>query len=130
VLNCYLDWHTEIPRAGRKRCLNTAGLLDCCSAGIGNAGEGNGVTELMSACAYNVKANGVGYYSFTKALTIKLGLLSWRTLFSVSELYQNVYYRAQYYLAQGIGNERYPAPIYLHLTRDSGFPRTIQLSVH
>jgi hypothetical protein len=62
-------------------------LLDCCSAGVANAGEGNGVRELMSACAYDVEANGVGHYSFTKALTIELGLLSRRLPFlSVSSI--------------------------------------------
>ena len=62
-------------------------LLDCCSAGIGNIGEGNGVTEVICACAYDVEANGIGHYSFTKALTIERRLLSWKESFSVSELY-------------------------------------------
>jgi hypothetical protein len=104
-------------------------LLDCCSSGIGGAGEGNGVTELMSACAFDMAANGVGHYSFTKALTIELRLLSRKRSFPVVELYTHVYCRAQSHMSQGIDNERYPAPIHLILTRDDHFPRSIQLSI-
>jgi hypothetical protein len=104
-------------------------LLDCCSSGIGDAGEGNGVTELMSACAFDVTANGVGHYSFTKALTIELRLLSKKRSFSVVELYTHIYCRAQHHIAQGVDNERYPAPIHLLLTQDDHFPRSIQLSI-
>jgi hypothetical protein len=104
-------------------------LLDCCSSGIGDAGEGNGVTELMSACAFDMTANGVGHYSFTKALTIELRLLSKKRSFPVVELYTHIYCRAQHHMAQGIDNERYPAPIHLLLTRDDHFPRSIQLSI-
>jgi len=38
-------------------------LLDCCSSGVANASEGNGVTELLCACPYDTRANGVGHYS-------------------------------------------------------------------
>jgi hypothetical protein len=104
-------------------------LLDCCSSGIGDAGEGNGVTELMSACAFDAIANVVGHYSFTKALTIELRLLSKKRSFPVVELYTHIYCRAQYHMAQGIDNERYPAPIHLLLTQDDNFPRSILLSI-
>jgi hypothetical protein len=104
-------------------------LLDSCSSGIGDGGEGHGVTELMAACAFDAIANGVGHYSFTKALTTELRLLSKKRSFPVVELYQKVYCRAQHHMPQGIKNERYPAPILLQLTRDNIFPRGIQLSV-
>jgi hypothetical protein len=104
-------------------------LLDCCSSGIGDVGEGNGVTELMSACAFDVVANGVGHYSFTKALTTELRLLSKKSSFPVGELYANIYCRIQYHLTQGVAGERYPAPIHLQLTRDDEFPRGLLLSV-
>jgi hypothetical protein len=83
----------------------------------------------MAACAFNTIANGVGHYSFTKALTTELRLLSKKTSFPVVELYTKVYCRAQHHMPQGIKNERYPAPIHLLLTRDDHFPRSIQLSV-
>jgi hypothetical protein len=92
-------------------------------------GEGNGVTELMSACAFDVVANGVGHYSFTKALTTELRLLSKKSSFPVGELYANIYCRIQYHLTQGVAGERYPAPIHLQLTRDDEFPRGLQLSI-
>ncbi|KAH7386366.1 hypothetical protein BKA64DRAFT_141824 [Cadophora sp. MPI-SDFR-AT-0126] len=104
-------------------------LLDCCSGGVSNVGEGNGVTTVISACAYDAEANGVGHYSFTKALTIELGLMSSRP-FSTGELHQNVYARTQHHMAQGVQNEQYPAPIHIELTRERGYPRSIHLSVH
>lgn len=104
-------------------------LLDSCESGVGNAGVGNGVTELMAACAFDVQANGVGHYSFTNTLTIELRLLSKKVSFPVVDLYTQVYCRAQHHMARGINNERYPAPIHLHLTRDDQFPRSIQLSI-
>ncbi|KAH9221906.1 hypothetical protein DL95DRAFT_191807 [Leptodontidium sp. 2 PMI_412] len=104
-------------------------LLDCCSGGVSNVGEGNGVTTVISACAYDAEANGVGHYSFTKALTIELGLMSSRS-FSTGELHQNVYARTQHHMAQGVQNEQYPAPIHIELTRERGYSRSIHLSVH
>src|SRR3954470_24394412 len=53
-------------------------LLDCCNAGTANTNEGEGVTELISACAFNSRTNGVGPYSFTNALVIELQDLSRR----------------------------------------------------
>jgi hypothetical protein len=104
-------------------------LLDSCSSGIGDAGEGHGVTELMAACAFDTIANGVGHYSFTKALTTELFFLSQKRSFPVVELYTRVYCRAQHHMPQGIKDERHPAPIHLLLTRDDLFPRGLQLSI-
>lgn len=104
-------------------------LLDCCSSGVANASEGNGVTELLCACPYDTRANGVGHYSFTHALTTELRLLSKKPCFSVGELYASIYTRIQSYLEQGIENERYPPPVHFTLTRDEPFIRGIELSV-
>jgi hypothetical protein len=92
-------------------------------------GEGNEVTELISACAFDIIANGVGHYSFTKALTTELRLLGKKGSFPVGELYANIYCRIQYHLTQGVASERYPAPIHLQLTRDDEFPRGLRLSI-
>jgi hypothetical protein len=109
-------------------------LLDCCASGTANASEGNGVTEVISACAWNQIANGVGPYSLTSALSIELERLSNRASFSIGELYRNVYLRTQSWMPEAITSdgrnvERHPAPIHLVLTQDSKKPRSIQLSV-
>jgi hypothetical protein len=109
-------------------------LLDCCASGIANTSEGSGVTEIITACAWNQIANGVGEYSLTNALTIELERLSSRRSFSVGELYRNVFLRTQSRLPtaraeDGRDWERHPAPIHLVLTQDSLRPRSIQLSV-
>jgi len=51
-------------------------LLDCCWSGVANDTEGNGVTELICACPFDGQANGVGHYSFTRALITELRFLS------------------------------------------------------
>jgi hypothetical protein len=102
-------------------------LLDCCASGTANSGEGNGASELISACAYNATANGVGPYSFTSALVIELTELSKKHSFSVGELYSNIFIRTQCRLPED-GRERHPAPVHLVLTRSTQFPRSIQLS--
>jgi len=109
-------------------------LLDCCASGTVNTSEGSGVTEIISACAWNQIANGVGPYSLTSALAIELERLSKRAQFSVGELYRNVYLRMQSWMPEwlteeGMNVERHPAPIHLVLTQDSQMPRSIQLSV-
>ncbi|KAH8753396.1 hypothetical protein BGZ57DRAFT_773945 [Hyaloscypha finlandica] len=109
-------------------------LLDCCASGVANTCEGNGVNEVISACAYNAIANGVGAYSFTSALVIELTRLSKKTLFSVGELYRNIFIRTQSRMPEdmpeeGREAERHPAPIHLILTQDSQAARSILLSV-
>jgi hypothetical protein len=51
-------------------------LLDCCASGTANTSKGSGVTEIITACAWNQTANGVGEYSLTNALVVELQLLS------------------------------------------------------
>jgi hypothetical protein len=93
-------------------------LLDCCHAGIANTNEGNGVTEVISACPYSSNANGVGPYSFTR-----------RAEFSTGELYNNIYCRTQIRLPDdGAGTERHPPPIHLVLNNDSKYRRSIHLA--
>jgi hypothetical protein len=104
-------------------------LLDCCHAGSANTNEGNGVTEVISACPYNSNANGVGPYSFTHALVIELEALASRAEFSTGELYNNIYCRTQIRLPEdGAGTERHPPPIHLVLSNDSKFRRSIHLA--
>jgi hypothetical protein len=105
-------------------------LLDCCSSGVANDSEGSGITELISACPYDTKANGVGDYSFTKALITELRILSSKPCFSVGELYNLIYTRMQSYMPQGVKNERYPPPVHFVLTQDQHFERGIKLSIH
>jgi hypothetical protein len=108
-------------------------LLDCCASGTANASEGNGVNELISACAFNETANGVGPYSFTSALVTELRLLSDKASFSVGELYKKIFFRTQCRMPEekykdGTARERHPAPIHLLLTQGAPVPRSIQLS--
>jgi hypothetical protein len=102
-------------------------LLDCCNAGTANTNEGEGVTELISACAYNSKANGVGPYSFTHALVIELRELAKKPCFSVGELYSSIFHRIQARMPED-GTERHPAPVHLVLTNDTRYQQSIQLS--
>lgn len=104
-------------------------LLDCCSSGAAHASEGRGITEVICACPFDSKANGVGQYSFTQALTTELRLLSKKPGFSVGELYTSVYTRMQSFLAQGIENERYPPPVHFPFTQEEFFRRSIVLSI-
>ena len=105
-------------------------LLDCCWSGVANDTEGSGVIELICACPFNSRANGVGHYSFTRALTTELRLLSKAPYFSVGKLYTAIYTRMQSYLMQGIDNERYPPPVHFVLSQDEALVRGgIQLSV-
>ena len=104
-------------------------LLDCCWSGVANETEGNGITELLCACPFNTRANGVGHYSFTQALATELRLLSKVPCFSIGKLYTAIYTRMQSFLTQGIDNERYPAPVHFVLSQDGPHLRGIQLAV-
>jgi len=104
-------------------------LLDCCHAGTANTNEGNGVTEIISACPYNSAANGVGPYSFTQALVTELENLATKKEFSTGELYTKIYCRTQIRLPDdGAGIERHPPPIHLVLNNDSKYRRSIHLA--
>jgi len=92
-----------------------------------NTDNGQGVTEIISACSFNSIANGVGQYSFTKELTIELENLSTAASFTTEQLYNNIYRRIQARMPEE-GQERHPAPIRLVLTNETPRPRSLQLS--
>ena len=100
-----------------------------CNVGIASTDEGQGTTELISACAYNAKANGVGHYSFTNALVLELKALALMPSFPISVLYSRIYHRVQHRMQDDeAGTERHPAPVHLTLCFNKKFPRAIQLS--
>lgn len=103
-------------------------LLDCCASGVANTNSGNQANELIAACAFNSRANGVGPFSFTNALVIELRDLSSRPSFTVGELYSNIFSRTQSRMPED-GVERHPAPVHLVLTHERPLLRSIQLSV-
>lgn len=101
-------------------------LLDCCASGVCTTDEGNGVTELVAACAYNAIANGVGPFSFTHALTIKLRTMVSLPYFTVAYLYNSIFTEVQ---SQKHEDSRYKkAPVHLVLTQNLNYPRSIRLS--
>ncbi|KAH7304373.1 hypothetical protein BKA65DRAFT_579227, partial [Rhexocercosporidium sp. MPI-PUGE-AT-0058] len=127
--NCPIVMWSGIQRSLEMANSDVLILLDSCSSGVANDSEGNGVTELICACPFDSEANGVGHYSFTRALIIELRLLRTKPCFSVDELYTSIYVRMQFFLPQGIENERYPSPVHFVLTNDKPFVRGIKLSV-
>ncbi|KAL3428499.1 hypothetical protein PVAG01_02008 [Phlyctema vagabunda] len=100
-------------------------LLDCCAAGTASTDHGNGVTELIGACAFNVNANGVGEFSFTTALSKELRAFSKIPSFTVGRLYNNLLRRTQMTLSHMTLQK---APVHVVLTQDHKLPRSIQLS--
>lgn len=102
-------------------------LLDCCYSGTSNTDEGNGITELISACDYRTIANGVGSYSFTHALVTELLESAKKSHFSVLELYNNIYFRIQGHIPED-GRKRHPAPVHLVLTNSDRYWQSIILS--
>jgi hypothetical protein len=102
-------------------------LLDCCHSGTSNTDEGNGITELISACDYRTIANGVGSISFTNALVTELLDSAKKPHFSVLELYNNLYFRIQGRMPED-RRERHPAPVHLVLTNNDRYWQSIRLS--
>jgi hypothetical protein len=93
------------------------------------------VTEVIAACPYYSKANGVGDYSFTKALIIELREFKrTRKPFTTGQLHGRIYGRvAGRWPEDGSerhenGVERHPAPIFIQLTREKSRSRSIVLS--
>ncbi|KAF5876582.1 putative glucose-methanol-choline oxidoreductase protein [Botrytis fragariae] len=103
-------------------------LLDCCSSGTANTGDGCGTTELIAACGFNDVANGVGRHSFTHALTIELRLLSAYPKFTAAVLYNRILCRLQNWMPEG--RELQKAPLHVVLTQNQALPSSIQLSVN
>ncbi|PMD44771.1 hypothetical protein L207DRAFT_286342 [Hyaloscypha variabilis F] len=101
-------------------------LLDCCASGVCTSDEGNGVTELIAACAYNAVANGVGRYSFTHALNSKLRQLSQLPCFNIGYLYNAIFSEVQSWKVE---DARFlKAPVHLVLSQNHDLPRSICLS--
>ncbi|KAE8443543.1 hypothetical protein EG329_001783 [Mollisiaceae sp. DMI_Dod_QoI] len=101
-------------------------LLDCCASGLSNTDEGNGVTELLAACAFNNSANGVGPFSFTHSLVSQLRNLANMPCFTIGYLYNTIFTEIQG-LPVKAAEFRKP-PIHLVLTQDHRLPRSITLS--
>lgn len=94
--------------------------------GVCTTDEGNGVTELIAACAYNAIANGVGPFSFTHALIAKLRLVAQLPGFNTGFLYNAIFTEVQ---GWRIEDSRFKkAPIHLVLSQDQRQPRSIRLS--
>ncbi|EDN97450.1 hypothetical protein SS1G_11975 [Sclerotinia sclerotiorum 1980 UF-70] len=102
-------------------------LLDFCSSGTANTGDGCGTTELIAACGFNDVANGVGPHSFTSALITELRLLSSHPKFTAAVLYNRVLCRIHNWMPAGW--ELQKAPLHIVLTQNIALPSSIQLSV-
>lgn len=88
--------------------------------------EGNGVTELIAACAYNAIANGVGPFSFTHALNSKLRQMASLPYFTVGLLYNAIFTEVQSWRVE---DSRYKkAPVHLVLSQSLALPRSIRIS--
>lgn len=87
---------------------------------------GNGVTELLAACAFNSIANGVGPFSFTYALISQLRKLVHVPVFSIGYLYNLLFTEIQSWRLENSQHKK--APIHLVLTQDHRLPRSITLS--
>lgn len=87
---------------------------------------GNGVAELLAACAFNNTTNGVGPFSFTHVLTPQLQNLASRPSFTIGYLYNLIFGQVQ---ALPVKSAEYrKPPIHLALTQDHRLPRSITLS--
>ncbi|ESZ96154.1 hypothetical protein SBOR_3429 [Sclerotinia borealis F-4128] len=102
-------------------------LLDCCSSGTADTGDGCGTTELIAACGFNDVANGVGSHSFTSALITELKLLISNPKFTAAVLYSRILCRVQNWMPKG--RELQKAPLHVVLTQNPALPSSIQLSV-
>ena len=85
---------------------------------------GNGVTELLTACAFNSIANGVGPFSFTHVLISQLQKLVHMPAFS--DGYNLLFAEIQNWRLENSQHKK--APIHLVLTQDHRLPRSITLS--
>jgi hypothetical protein len=101
-------------------------LLDCCASGVCTTDEGNGVTELIAACAYNAIANGVGPFSFTHALISRLRMLAPLPYFTIGFLYIALFTEIQSWRVEDSRFKK--APIHLVLSQNNDRPRSIRLS--
>ena len=86
---------------------------------------GNGVTELIAACAFNDSTNGVGRFSFTHALIGQLTKLVSMPSFTVGYLYNLLFAEIQGWRKEDTRHKK--APVHLVLTQDHRLPRSIKI---
>lgn len=121
-------------------------LLNCCASGMSNTDEGeerfespqiklnlqmiqcagNGVTELIAACAFNNTANGVGPFSFTYALISQLRRLVGLPPFTVGYLDYLLFAEIQSWRLEDARHKK--ASVHLVLTQDHRPLRSITIS--
>ncbi|KAH7364583.1 hypothetical protein BKA65DRAFT_491666 [Rhexocercosporidium sp. MPI-PUGE-AT-0058] len=129
--NCHAERPPMVKWSGIQNALEESEsdvliLLDCCASGLSNTDEGNGVTELLAACAFNNTTKGVGPFSFTHVLISQLKNLVSRPSFTIGYLYNLMFAQVQ---ALPVKSAEYrKPPIHLVLTQDHRFPRSITLS--
>jgi len=80
----------------------------------------------MAACAYNSIANGVGPFSFTHALNMKLRQLAHIPSFTIGYLYNAIFTEVQSWRFEDSRHKK--APIHLVLSQNHDHPRSIRLS--
>jgi len=102
-------------------------LLDSTGAGSFKSTEGNGVTELIAACAFKESANRVEPGSFTKLLINTLQRLSRMRSFTINYLYNCLSEKWQGFRQL---NGHNIDPIHVILGQDKGRPRSILFPTH
>jgi hypothetical protein len=80
--------------------------------------------ELIAACAYNAIANGVGPFSFTHALNIKLRQMAELPSFTIGHLCNAIFTEIQGWRFEDSKHRKVPVHLVLSQSRD----RSIRLS--
>ena len=83
------------------------------------------MTELVAACAYNSIANGVGRFSFTHALNVKLRQMANLPYFTVGHLYNAIFTEIQGWRIEEAEHRK--IPVHLVLSQSAMWPRSIKL---
>lgn len=98
-------------------------LLDSTGAGSFTSTEGNGVTELIAACAFKRSSNTAKSPSFTKVIVNTLQRLSLMPSFTVNYFYNCIFEKCQ---ALREFHHHKVDPIHIILGQDQGRPRSIR----
>jgi hypothetical protein len=102
-------------------------LLDSTGAGSFTSTKGNGVTELIAACAFKESANTAESPSFTEVVINTLQRLSRMPSFTVNYLYNCIFKKYQaFHEFRGQKVD----PIRIILGQDEGRPRSIRFPTH
>jgi hypothetical protein len=102
-------------------------LLDSTGAGSFTSTEGNGVTELIAACAFKQSGNTAKLPSFTKLIVNTLQRLSIMPSFTVNYFYNCIFEKCQ---ALREFHHHKIDPIHIILGQDKGRPRSIRFPTH